>query len=166
MPFVNEYIPPEDVTKYHIEEINKKVHLGFNHSRQWTIDRERDIYFREVGRGREEFFYVTTNTFYWKGRLTWVTLEGLSRKDAQQADGDRFGYDEPTDPRSSFLIFKVLRWSEGDLSALSPELKARRVEVILSLKQALEASKGGVGVYTAHPDRPCHVTLIVGRGVS
>ncbi|MDO8299395.1 hypothetical protein [Lacisediminimonas sp.] len=166
MPFVNEYIPPDDVKKYHIEEINKKVYLGFNHSRQWTIDRERDIYFRRVSRGREEFSAETTNTFYWKGRLIWLTLQGLNDEQERLAEGERFGEGEPADPGSRFLSFKLVHWSEDGSGFISPELKARRAEIIRDLKQALEASKGGLGVFTSHPDRPNHVTLIVGKEVS
>ena len=166
MPFVNEYIPPDDMKKYHIEEINKKVHLNFNGSRQWTIDRERDIYFREVRQGNEEFSSETTSTFYWKGKLIWVSLKGLNDEQERLAEGDRFGDGEPADPGSRFLSFKLVRWTEEDSRVLSPELKARRVEIIRDLKEALEASHGGLGVRTDEPDRPHHVTLIVGREVS
>ncbi|WP_151449183.1 hypothetical protein [Lacisediminimonas profundi] len=166
MPFVNEYIPADDVKKYHIEEINKKVYLGFNGSTQWTIDRARDIYFRQVARGREEFRSETINTFDWKGRLIWLTLEGLSKEEAQQAEGERFGEGEPVDPRSRLVAFKLVHWSEDGSGYLSSELKARRSELIRDLKEALEASKGGIGVYASQPDRPWHVMLIVGKEVS
>jgi len=138
MPFVNEYIPPDDVKKYRIEEISKNVQVGFSGSAQWAIDRERDIYFREVWRGSEDFFYRTTNHFYWKGRLIWVTLKGLSKEEAWRVEGERFGEEDPADPRSRFLRFRLVHWTQDDFSFLSPELKARRVEIIRDLKQALD----------------------------
>ena len=51
MAFVNEFIPPEDVEKYHLSEIDKRFVVGGTSSRQWTIDRRRDVYLRNVARG-------------------------------------------------------------------------------------------------------------------
>ncbi|WP_151449185.1 hypothetical protein [Lacisediminimonas profundi] len=166
MPFVNEYIPPDDVKKYRIEEIFRKVYPGFNGSTHWTIDRERNIYFREVQRGSGEYFYRTTNTFFWKERLIWVTLDGLNNEAAQQAEGERFGGDEPADPKGSALTFKLVHWSEDGFGFLTSELQPMRVQIIRDLREALEASHGGIGVRATRKHLPCHVTLIVGAKVS
>ena len=77
MPFVNEYISPEDAAKYHLAEIDANFHGG-NISRQWTIDRERDIYLRNLSRGREEETrHESLWTFYWKGTPLTVRLDLL-----------------------------------------------------------------------------------------
>jgi len=107
MAFVNEYISLEDVNKYRIDEIEKRAHFDFNGSRHWTIDRQRDIYFREMQRGREEFHSHTLNAFYWKGKLIWVRLQGLSAEQEAKAEGQRFGYDESADPKGRFFSIKL-----------------------------------------------------------
>ena len=51
MPFVNDFISSEDVRKYGLEEIDTHYVVGGTRSRQWTIDRSRDLYLRIVERG-------------------------------------------------------------------------------------------------------------------
>jgi len=53
MAFVNEHIPQEDVEKYGLESIDKNFIVGGTNSRAWTIDRERNIYLRNVTRGEK-----------------------------------------------------------------------------------------------------------------
>lgn len=75
--FVNEYITPEDAEKYHLAEIDAQFRGG-SESRDWTIDRERDIYLRNLSWEREEEArYEGYWTFYWKGTPPTVRLDLL-----------------------------------------------------------------------------------------
>ena len=77
MPFVNEYISPEDAEKYTLAEIDVQLRAG-GISQQWTIDRERDIYLRIVSRGREEEDrHESLWSFYWKGTPLLLRLDLL-----------------------------------------------------------------------------------------
>ena len=81
MAFVNERIPEADVEKYGLEKIDDFFFgAGATTSRDWTIDRARDIYLREVARGRDELSRISTWTFYWKGALIWFKREELEFK--------------------------------------------------------------------------------------
>ena len=72
MAFVNEEIPEADVEKYGLEAIDDSFFgAGGTTSRNWTIDRARDIYLRCVARGRDEESQLSTWIFYWKGALIW-----------------------------------------------------------------------------------------------
>lgn len=68
MPFVNEYIPADDFEKYQLREIDKHHVVGGTNARDWTIDRERGIYLRNIANGREEYSFETIWTFYWSSR--------------------------------------------------------------------------------------------------
>lgn len=79
MGFVNEFVSEEDIKKYKLDEIwlknspaYKSVPASFRH--HWTIDRERDIYFKVIGSGREELANQVIGNFYWKGQLLTVHL--------------------------------------------------------------------------------------------
>ncbi len=54
MAFVNENISEDDRQKYNIDRFDEEFVVGGTRSSQWTIDRERNIYFKNVVRGREE----------------------------------------------------------------------------------------------------------------
>ena len=77
MAFVNEYIPEEDFEKYEIREIDRQAPATIIWRRDWTIDRERDIYLRQVSRGYfdADETHISWWTFYWKGTLLWFRLE-------------------------------------------------------------------------------------------
>ena len=86
MAFVNERIPEADVEKYGLEKIdNELLSIGKTYSRDWTIDRARDIYLREVAIGRDELSRISTWTFYWKGELIWFKREVVDFKGARNA---------------------------------------------------------------------------------
>lgn len=68
MAFINEFIPAEDMVKYHIEAINARWNQANSRS-HWTIDRDRDLYLREVSLIPEESGRHRYYTFYWKGIL-------------------------------------------------------------------------------------------------
>ena len=86
MAFVNEEIPEADVEKYGLEKIdNDLLSIGKTYSRNWTIDRARDIYLRRVAIGRDELSHISTWTFCWKGALIWFKWEVIDFKGARNA---------------------------------------------------------------------------------
>jgi hypothetical protein len=134
--FVNEHISPEDVDRYHLEEIDQKFVIGGVYARDWTIDRTRDVYLRIATRGREDWRNQTEWTFYWKGDLLILRLDLL---DARGGNGE---------PGWSHWRLAGLNGSRG----LPVDLKAERTQIFDSLKEALTAY-GGAGVYSAnYPD--------------
>lgn len=123
MAFVNEYIPEADSEKYGIKEINKRF---LSTGTSWTIDRERDIYLRNVAHGREEFRHQSTWTFYWHGELLVVKL------DMVKAGGKR---------GEACWAHKKIRGIE-----LPQHLEGKRAEILNDLREALTAYKDG-GVF-------------------
>ncbi len=127
VPFINEYIPEADVKKYDLGEIDKRFIVGGTYARDWTIDRERDIYLRRVANGREEFRQQSTWSFYWKGTLLTVELDTI------RGGGVRGGH--------GWTHYKMRQmW-------MPPSLVSAREEIIADLREALTAEKGG-GVYS------------------
>ena len=86
MAFINERIPEADVEKYGLEKIDDLFFgAGVTTSRDWTIDRARDIYLRRVAIGKDELSHISTWTFCWKGALIWFKWEILEFKGARNA---------------------------------------------------------------------------------
>lgn len=83
MAFVNEFISEEDRKKYKLDEIERGMR-GRSPQRDWTIDHKREIYLRNIARGREDASHESTWHFYWCGELLTVCLEGESRSDGQE----------------------------------------------------------------------------------
>jgi hypothetical protein len=85
MAFVNEYISPQDCAAYGIKEIDKAYVVGGTSSGQWTIDRERDIYLRQVANGAREIelFHQGIWTLWFDSELIEIGIDNLS------ATGDR-----------------------------------------------------------------------------
>lgn len=135
MPFVNEFIPAEDVEKYGLKEIDKHFVVGGTNSRQWTIDRARDIYLRNVSRGREEFRNQTEWTFYWHGEELTLRLDLLEGKGGRGEPG--------------WSHWKLV-WLNGS-HGLPAHLKASKEQVLQDLKDALTAYKD-FGVYSSNTD--------------
>lgn len=84
MAFVNEYISEEDLKKYDVEGMFKKLGVWkkfFESPRppgcelEWTIDRERDVFITWIDVGREEFCNRLTFALWWKGQVLSVGLE-------------------------------------------------------------------------------------------
>lgn len=73
MPFVNEYMPEDDLAKYDIANINQKAAKS-NFKPEWTVDRSKDVYLRFMERDRG-FDRKHDFTFYWQGKLFWVSLK-------------------------------------------------------------------------------------------
>ncbi|MEH6420748.1 hypothetical protein [Pseudomonas sp. CGJS7] len=135
MPFLNEFIPAADVEKYDLKAINAKFVVGRTNARDWTVDRDRDIYLRNVatGAGAEpELRNQTTWTFYWHGELLTLRLDLL---DASGGPG------EP-----GWSHWKLV-WLNGS-SGLPLHLEQFRGQIIGDLREALTAYQGS-GVYSA-----------------
>ena len=126
MTFVNEYISAEEIKKYDLENINKRFIVGATKARDWTINRERNIYLRNVANGREEFSHQSKWTFYWHGELIILELDNISTSGV--AGGERCGH-------------KKLR-----SITIPHHLKTNYVEIIVDLKEALTVYKDG-GVF-------------------
>jgi hypothetical protein len=126
MAFINEFIPESDITKYGIVGINT-YYFKSSFQPHWTIDRERDIYLRQVATGREEFADARTFTLYWKGTL----IEARLLEDGGVGPGGK-------------------RWSEFKLNSIATTegLTAAREDILSDLKEALIAYNGG-GVYSS-----------------
>jgi hypothetical protein len=156
MAFVNEYIPKEDFEKYGIHEIDRQAPARSNNRRDWTIDRERDIYLRQVSTGSfdDEETHISWWTFYWKGTLLWFRREPLGTS-VMGADGMRHASsriyflnvpEAPETPRQE--IISIMRSQKSEL----PEsLEAQRPEIYQDLRDAFNIYGGG-GVYYANTD--------------
>lgn len=131
MGFVNEFIPEEDVEKYQLAEIDKRFVVGGTNARDWTIDRERDIYLRIVAVGREDWRNQTEWTLYWHGTLLTMRLDLMD------------GGGEPGEPGWSHW---KLVWMSGS-SGLPEHLKAHKAEILSDLKEALTTYRSA-GVYS------------------
>jgi len=122
MGFVNEYISEENIKKYHIADIDRQF---FNSSfkPQWTIDKDKQVYLRLVGSGREEFATHKTFSFYWQDALHVLRLE---QRVLHSQDG------------SSSLHYEILN---------NPQEAAGHPTMLSLLKEALEVYQGG-GVHS------------------
>jgi len=127
MAFVNEYISQEDREKYGLDEIDKKFIVGGAKARDWTVDKDRNMYLRNVANGREEFFYITTWTFYWHGELIVFEKKGIST--TGPIDGDRYHHG------------KILRID------IPQDMQSSKEQIIEDLKEALTAYKDG-GIFS------------------
>lgn len=133
MGFVNEFIAPEDVAAYNLQEIDKRFIVGGTSARDWTIDRDRGIYLRNVAIGREEFRSHTTWSFFWEEHLFTLELHLI------EGSGGR---GEP-----GWSHWK-LKWVDGSFG-LPANLKERRSEFLNDLKAALIAYKD-FGAYSVN----------------
>ena len=98
MTFVNETLPQEDVIKFGLETIDKNFIVGGTSERMWTIDRERNIYLRNVTRGREEYKSQSGWIFFWNGQLIYLEVEVLA---AGGKPGGGMGAQEVTHHRTA-----------------------------------------------------------------
>lgn len=135
MGFVNEYIPKADVEKYNIKAIDEGFVVGGTKSRQWTIDRERDIYLRCVSRGAGSDPDIRNQmewTLYWKGNLL------ILRLDLVEGQG---GGGEP-----GWSHWRLI-WLQGS-DGVPANLKPQRNQILEALEEALTTYQGA-GVYSA-----------------
>jgi hypothetical protein len=135
MAFVNEYIPEADVEKYGLKEIDAKHLVGRMNRRNWTIDRERNVYLREVTTYRCEMENITKWTFFWKGELLWFDKKVL------EAGGNRRG---PVWAHIQIRNFVI-----------PPQLEAHCEEIYQDLREAIWPT--GMAVYSAPaPNTACN----------
>ena len=125
MTFINEYISAEDKKRYNIDNINEK-YIAAGVSSQWTIDRDRNIYLREVSAGIGHSGKNRIWNFFWNGTLIEIKIEILS------SGGER----------------GALCWAHKKIHdfQLPHTLESNREEILSDLKEALTAYKDG-GVF-------------------
>jgi hypothetical protein len=135
MAFVNEYIPEEDLKKYNFAELNKRPRKGGSSAaRDWTINREADIWLHEF---YTEFDHTAPDggytgisvwNYYWKGTLMLVEVKGL------EAGGGRGKH----------------CWSRKKLLSINipPELESQCSQILKDLEAAFTAYKDG-GVFSS-----------------
>lgn len=126
MAFINEYISDEDRKKYNIDEIDQNYVVGATRSRSWTVDKERDIYLRNVANGREEFSHLTDWTFYWSGELIAFRMEVKNTSRIEKGHA-----------RAHKVITRI---------DIPDDLQEQRQEIINDIQMALEAYRDG-GVF-------------------
>ncbi len=125
MAFVNEYASPEDVKIYDLDGINQRFGKDPALRYQWTIDRERNVFLIWMEAGREEFAARQTFLLWWQGISVFVRLLSAT---------------------TGTLDSQVTsRWQLQQID-LSPELDAKRTEILETLKDSLVAYKvSGIG---------------------
>ena len=126
MAFINEYISDEDRKKFNIDDFDKRFFVGGTKSRSWTVDKEKNIYLRNVARGREEFASESKWVLSWGGQLVFLDLKNISTSGV--AGGDRHGHK------------KVLKINIPDT------LEEQREQILKDLQEAFVAYKDG-GVF-------------------
>lgn len=140
MTFINEYIPKEDLEKYNFDKLNKSPTKGGGTRKDWTIDREADIWLRKLYTQSDHteldggYSGVTGWDFYWKGYLMMIEVKTL-------ASGG--GYGKP-------------RWKHVKLLSINIPLKLedQRSQILKDLEAAFTVY-GAAGILAA-PDYPSY----------
>jgi hypothetical protein len=131
MAFANEEISREDYDKYDIDRFNDKFGF-FSPNSDWTIDRERDIWFRlylnmcDIENDGAEMW--TSWGFYWKGFFIALDTKFLKQIPYSQNNGEYYVY------------AKIL-----DID-IPQEAEQYKQEILKDLKEAFEASYAGIGI--------------------
>ncbi|WP_238691782.1 hypothetical protein [Xanthomonas arboricola] len=145
MPFINEFIPELDVVKYDLEVIDRDFVVGGTNARDWTIDRDRDMYLRNVANGGGTEIEVRNKTkfsFYWHGELLTLRLDLVDGGGARGQPG--------------WSHWRLMWINGGD--GLPEHLKADKDQFIAGLKEALLTYKD-FGVHSRNTDY--HIVLEV-----
>ncbi|MFA0923718.1 hypothetical protein [Xanthomonas fragariae] len=149
MAFINEFITSEDIEKYELESIDKKFIFGGSSSRDWVIDREREMYLRNVAHGgaaEPEVRNQTKWSFYWRGELV------ILRLDLMESGGESKG--------AGWSHWKLVWINEG--KGLPPHLKINCASFIEDLKSALTAHNGFGGAYSKYTDYSAEIDVSEG----
>ncbi|MDV3467550.1 hypothetical protein RZA67_02190 [Stenotrophomonas sp. C3(2023)] len=139
MSFVLEDISESDAVAFGIAEIDKEFVFGGTRARSWAIDRERNIYLRNVangGGGEPELRNRTFWTFYWRGELLELRLDMID------GGGERGG--------AGWSRWSLV-WINGG-EGLPPSLKPEAARMIEALCAALTAHKGYGGPYSTYTE--------------
>lgn len=133
MAFINEYMSPEDKDKYGIAAINMRYTVNGTDARDWTIDKGRNIYLRQVAWGPRErnLFYQQVWTLFLDGELIEIGLDNLENTGG------------PHQPCWAHVKVRYMN--------LPPQHAHRHDEVIEILREALLAYKDG-GVFGTATD--------------
>lgn len=131
MTFINEKVIEQDIEKYGFREINKQFVRG-DVSYYWTIDRDRNIYLRDMGGNWQEPTEMRMS-FYWKGHLLRQDLRLIESTSTRDGEG------------SQTLGLSTI--SERKTIWLPPELEGNRQQITDDFKEALLAYKGS-GVFS------------------
>lgn len=135
MTFVNEFISAEDVEKYNLKAIDERFVVGGTNARDWTVDRGRNVYLRNVamGAGAEpELRNQTIWTLHWQGDLLTLRLDLLAGTGGPGEQG--------------WSHWKLV-WLNGS-NGFPQHLKQHKAQIIDDLKAALTAYEGA-GIYSA-----------------
>jgi hypothetical protein len=163
MAFVNVYMSDEDLKKYQVNEIARRISSGeYMSSRSCTLDAERDIYWREIAmeRGDERrrvLHGLMGAVFYWHGHLLWVETRTL---EARGGRGEP-GWASKIVTGISLMGDEVRFLGRGE-QRLPPELSANRDEILKDLYDALLTYKD-IGIYSSYPT--FELTLSFAEGV-
>jgi len=137
MGFVNEWIPQADFVKHDMEAFDE-ANLGSASSRDWTIDRTRDIYLRltNIGCGNDiDLRNQIQFAFHWRGELLRLRLDLITGGGGRGEPG-----------WSHWRLMWVGGW--GKLHVRSD---ADVVQFTADLKEALVAFKD-FGMYSTNTD--------------
>ncbi|MDH1261625.1 hypothetical protein [Pseudomonas sp. GD03944] len=138
MNFVNEYISKDDMDKFQIKDIDRRVRrYQRTNADTWTVDRESGTYLRCVARGGEDQLGESAWTFYWQGELLWIELKIL--------DISSNGRNAPA--WSHKKVMKLCVMGENS-DHLSERLSIQKNRILEDLEAALLAYKDG-GVYAS-----------------
>lgn len=148
MPFVNEFIQPEDRLHYDLVEnmvIRHTGPAGHIPARHWTIDRERGMYLTQIKQGGEEAPRFSAFLFYWQGHIFYIKTWLLS-----SCGGGGV-------PRTN--TFRLDFLGEVPREGQHPKLNApfRNLQFVADLQDAFNARKEA-GIHTLETN-PYHAVL-------
>jgi hypothetical protein len=133
MVFITEKVSEEDIEKYALRDINKK--LNSTQEFKWTVGRERDIYLRFIRSNWQEP-HEQEFSFYWRGTLLRIILRSLA------FEGEHEGVLRQT--------WEVISFDGSNAIWLPSELEQHREQITNDLKAVLIAHQrdASVPVYT------------------
>jgi hypothetical protein len=122
MAFVNEKISESDVENYGLLKINKQF-LVNDLPVEWTIDRDKKVYLRALGKQPQE---QQALSFCWRGHMLYLRL-------TRTGCGIKSG--------TIFANFCIMSGKTNKKVWLPPRLEWARNEIVVDLKKALNVYK-------------------------
>jgi hypothetical protein len=150
MAFVNERITGNDLERYGIPEIKRRIGVSdYQRPYTCTIDHERNVYLinaaeeREMRPGSDNRWPTGLYgwVFLWHGHELWVEAQWLAR--GGESSGHGWGYLRLTSLELMGEEIRIL----GGTRRLPPELMPHREEILKDLYEALLAYKE-VGIFS------------------